>query len=161
MQQCQYVDVSHMINDLQPAPQFQIRITVSEERAGALRTDPAAQSYPPLQDVLKRHRAELKCQFDAFADYVKEAEEAGTAAYPLYDWTRQTIENPDKKAKYLRSFTAYVEGEQVYARETADSLEAALSPLALDGASGIERVFKYDTNPAHNPQPPQSGGKAQ
>ncbi|WP_353556141.1 hypothetical protein [Paraburkholderia terrae] len=150
-----------MINDLQPAPQFQIRITVSEERAGALRTDPAAQSYAPLQDVLKRHRAELKCQFDAFADYVKEAEEAGTAAYPLYDWTRQTIENPDKKAKYLRSFTAYVEGEQVYARETADSLEAALSSLALDGASGIERVFKYDTNPAHNPQPPQSGGKAQ
>ncbi|SDI20517.1 hypothetical protein SAMN04487926_113135 [Paraburkholderia steynii] len=150
-----------MINDLQPAYQFQIRITVSEERAGALRGDPAAQSYAPLQDVLKRHRAELKCQFDAFADYVKEAEEAGTAAYPLYDWTRQTIENPEKKAKYLRSFTVYVEGEQVYARETADSLEAALSSLALDGASGIERVFKYDTNPAHNPQPPQSGGKAQ
>ncbi|ALL70748.1 hypothetical protein K788_0004284 (plasmid) [Paraburkholderia caribensis MBA4] len=150
-----------MNNDLQPAHQFQIRITVSEERAGALRADPAAQSYAPLQDVLKRHRAELKCQFDAFADYVKEAEEAGTAAYPLYDWTRQTIENPEKKAKYLRSFTVYVEGEQIYAKETADSLEAALSSLALDRDSGIERVFKYDTNPAHNPQPPQSGGKAQ
>lgn len=146
---------------MQDTWQFQIRITASEERAGAWRADPAAQSYAPLHDVLKQHRAELKCQFDAFADYVREAEEVGTAAYPLYDWTRQTIDNPDKKAKYLRSFTVYVEGEQIYAKATADSLEAALSSLALDRDSGIERVFKYDTNPAHNPQPPQSGGKAQ
>ena len=85
----------------------------------------------------------------------------GTAAYPLYTWTRQTIENPEKKAKYLRSFTVYVEGEQVYSKETADALEAALLSLALDPESGIERVFKYDTNPAHNPQPPKAGGNVQ
>lgn len=146
---------------MQDTWQFQVRITVSDERAGALRADPAAQAYAPLHDVLSRHRAALTCQFDAFAGYVKEAEAVGTAAYPLYDWTRQTIENPEKKAKYLRSFTVYVEGEQVYSKETADSVEAALLSLAQDHESGIERVFRYDTNPAHNPQPPQSGGKAQ
>ncbi|MBN3763432.1 hypothetical protein [Burkholderia sp. Ac-20365] len=143
---------------MQDTWQFQIRITVSDERAAALRADPAAQSYAPLHDVLSQHRATLTCQFDAFAGYVKEAEEVGIAAYPLYEWTRQTIENPEKKAKYLRSFTVYVDGEQIYAKETADSLEAALESLALDSASGIERVFKYDTNPANNPQPPRSGG---
>ncbi|MBP0590346.1 hypothetical protein J8I87_11610 [Paraburkholderia sp. LEh10] len=134
--------------------QFQIRITVSDQRAKALRTDPASDSYAPLRDVLRRHRASLKCQFDAFADYVNEAEAAGTQAYPLYEWTRQTIENAGKKAKYLRSFTVYVEGEEVYGKQAADSLEAALS--ALDRDAGIERVFRYDTNPASNPQPPRS-----
>jgi hypothetical protein len=139
--------------------QFQIRITVSEERAGALRADPQSDAYAPLHDVLRRHSASLKCQFDAFADYVAEAEQMGTDAYPLYAWTRQTIENPEKRARYLRSFTAYVNGEQVYRQEIADSLEAALSTLsALDRESGIERVVKYDTNPANNPQPPRGGG---
>lgn len=146
---------------MQDTWQFQVRITVSDERAGAFRADPAAHAYAPLHDVLSQHRAVLTCQFDAFAGYVKEAEEVGTAAYPLYEWTRQTIENSEKKAKYLRSFTVYVEGEQVYSKETADALEAALLSLALDPESGIERVFKYDTNPAHNPQPPQSGSNAQ
>jgi hypothetical protein len=147
---------------MQDTWQFQIRITVSDQRAQALRSDPASDAYAPLRDVLRAHGATLMCQFDAFAGYVKEAEDVGTSAYPLYDWTRQTIENPEKKAKYLRSFTVYVEGEQVYAKETADSLEAALSALsAAQSESGIERVFRYDTNPANNPQPPrQSGGVA-
>ncbi|MEM5382961.1 hypothetical protein VSR68_05055 [Paraburkholderia phymatum] len=134
--------------------QFQIRITVADDRASALRADPASDSYPPLRDILRRHKASLKCQFDAFADYVKEAEAMGTSAYRLYEWTRQTIENPEKKAKYLRSFTVYVEGEDVYDEDIADSLESALSALPAD--AGIERVFKYDTDPANNPQPPQA-----
>ncbi|MPW19654.1 hypothetical protein GCT13_22820 [Paraburkholderia sp. CNPSo 3157] len=134
--------------------QFQIRITVADERASALRADPASDSYPPLREILRRHKASLKCQFDAFADYVKEAEAMGTSAYRLYEWTRQTIENPEKKAKYLRSFTVYVEGQEVYDKAIADSLAAALSALPSD--AGIERVFKYDTNPANNPQPPQA-----
>ena len=143
---------------MQDTWQFQIRITVSDERARALRSDPASDAYAPLREVLRAHRATLTCQFDAFAGYVREAEERGTSAYPLYDWTRQTIEDPVKQAKYLRSFTVYVEGEQVYAKETADSLEAALSALsAAQSESGIERVFKYDTNPANNPQPPRPG----
>jgi hypothetical protein len=139
---------------MQDTLQYQIRITVSAVQAEHLRTDPVSAHYPPLRDILLRHDATLMCQFDAFAAYVDEAEVNGTDAYPLYEWTRQTIDNPEKKAKYLRSFTVYVKDQQVYDREIADSLEAALS--ALDSASGIERVFRYDTNPANNPQPPRT-----
>lgn len=146
--------LSHMTNQTQPQYQFQIRITVTDDRAAALHTDPMSNAYPPLRNILHAHKAALKCQFDAFADYVKEAETLGTSAYPLYEWTRETIENPEKKAKYLRSFTVYVEGDEVYGGSIADSLEAALSALPVD--AGIERVFRYDSNPANNPQPPQA-----
>jgi hypothetical protein len=96
----------------------------------------------------------LKCQFDAFADYVEEAERAGRDRYPLYQWTKDTIGNPEKKAKYLNSFTVYVRGEDVYDRETADWLYARLSALAETAGTGIESVRRFDTNPANNPQPP-------
>jgi hypothetical protein len=117
-----------------------------------LRGDP--QCMPPaLRDVLRRHDASLTCQFDAFSDYVKEAERLGPEKYSLYQWTRETIENPEKKARYLRSFTVYVEGEEVYSGDIAELLQAELSALA--GTTGIERVVKIDTDPANNPQPPK------
>jgi hypothetical protein len=131
---------------------FQIRITVSPEAAATLRGDP--QCMPPaLRDLLRRHDASLTCQFDAFSDYVNEAERLGPEKYSLYQWTKETIWNPDKKAKYLRSFTVYVNSNEVYPGEIADLLQAELSALA--GAAGIERVVKIDTNPANNPQPPK------
>lgn len=130
---------------------YQIRITVSSEFAATLRGDP--QHMPAvLSDVLRRHDASLVCQFDAFAGYVDEAEKLGPEKYPLYQWTKNTIENPEKKAKYLRSFTVYVDNADVYMAEIADALQAELSALA--GAPGIERVSRIDTNPANNPQPP-------
>jgi hypothetical protein len=130
---------------------FQIRITASPELAATLRGDP--QQVPePLSDLLRRHDASLVCQFDAFAGYVDEAEKLGVDKYPLYQWTRDTIENPEKKAKYLRSFTVYVNDADVYAADIADALQAGLSALA--DTSGIERVSRFDTNPANNPQPP-------
>jgi len=132
--------------------QFQLRIAVSTELAATLRGDPACTSYAPLHELLRRHNVSLKCQFDAFADYVSEAERLGPEKYPLYQWTRETIENPEKKARYLRSFTLYVNGEEVYEKATADALHAELSELAESG--GIESVARFDTNPANNPQPP-------
>jgi hypothetical protein len=107
----------------------------------------------PLFDILAKHRAAPKCQFDAFAEYVAAAEARGVESYPLYQWTKATIENPAKKEKYLKSFTIYVDGQEVYAKEIADALEADLQPLANSGL--IARISKYDTNPANNPQPPQ------
>jgi hypothetical protein len=95
----------------------------------------------------------LKCQFDAFADYVSEAERQGTENYPLYQWTRETIENPEKKAKYLRSFTVYVNGDEVYGKDVADIMESELMQLVCE--DGIQRVSRFDTNPANNPQPPK------
>jgi hypothetical protein len=133
--------------------QFQLRLSVSPELAHALRTDASGAAHAGLREILHRHNATVKCQYDAFADYVSEAERLGTENYPLYQWTRDTIENPEKKAKYLRSFTVYVNGEQIYDKNVADVMETELSELP--GESGIERVSKFDTNPANSPQPPK------
>ncbi len=132
--------------------QFQVRINVTPELAEALRSGASHRSRDAIDSILRQRNATLKCQFDAFADYVEEAEHGGPDGYPLYRWTKATIENPEKKAKYLRSFTVYVGGEQVCEAEVAEWLHAQLS--ALVGKEGIEGVQKFDTNPAHNPQPP-------
>jgi hypothetical protein len=131
---------------------YQIRIDVAGELAEAARRDPGSPALGPLADVLARHRATMKCQYDTFADYVAEAEKRGTEGYPLYAWTKATIENPEKKAKYLKSFTLYVDGEAVYPKPLADALETDLKPLV--GAGVIARLSRHDTNPAHNPQVP-------
>jgi hypothetical protein len=133
--------------------QYQIRFDLNDsamaESARRSLRDPA---LAPLFDILARYRAAPKSQFDAFADYVAAAEEHGVENYPLYEWTKATIDNPAKKEKYLKSFTLYVEDSEVYAKEIADALEAELQPLARRGL--ITRLSKYDTNPANSPQPP-------
>ena len=94
----------------------------------------------------------MKCQFDAFADYVAFAERQGDTNQSLYKWTKATIEDPAKKAKHLKSFTLYIDGDEVYARDLADALELDLQPLV--GGDIITRLSKHDTNPANNPQAP-------
>jgi hypothetical protein len=131
---------------------FQLRIILGDAFAEAARRDDGDPSIAPLQAVLVKHNAALKCQFDAFAGYVAEAEKFGTENYHLYEWTKATIENPAKKAKYIKSFTLYVDGDEVYAREKAEALEADLKPLV--GRGLITRLSKHDTNPANNPQAP-------
>jgi hypothetical protein len=133
--------------------QYQLRIGMDEAHSDLARHDPQNRAIKPLAEILARHRATLKCQFDAFADYVAEAEKHGAEDYPLYEWTKATIENPAKKEKYLKSFTLYVEGDEVYSREKADALEMDLQPLV--GGELIARMSKHDTNPANNPQPPK------
>lgn len=132
--------------------QFQIRITVAPEQAEALRARRQYDGSDALEAILRERNATLMCQYDAFADYVSEAERVGRDQYPLYQWTKDTIDNPAKKAKYLRSFTVYVGGESIYDQASADWLHERLS--ALVGRAGIESVSRYDTNPANNPQPP-------
>jgi hypothetical protein len=132
--------------------QYQLRIDLPDELAEVARRDPGNPALGRLAGVLDKHSTVMKSQFDAFAGYVAEAEKHGTENYPLYEWTKATIENPGKKAKYLKSFTLYVEGDEVYAKEKADALEADLQPL-VDGKL-IARMAKHDTNPANNPQPP-------
>jgi hypothetical protein len=132
--------------------QYQLRINLSDELAEAARSAPDSPALRPLRDILARHDTAMKSQFDAFADYVAEAERHGTEGYPLYEWTKATIENPAKKAKYLKSFTLYVKGREVYDKEEAEALEADLQPLV---GKLIARLAKHDTNPANNPQPPE------
>jgi hypothetical protein len=132
--------------------QYQVRIDLADEAAAVARRDPRSPALAPLPEILERHHATLKCQFDAFADYVAAAERQGGKDFPLYRWTKATIENPAKKAKYLKSFTLYVDGNEVYAKDKADALESDLQPLV--GGGLLTRLAKHDTNPAHNPQPP-------
>jgi hypothetical protein len=132
--------------------EYQVRIYFGDELAALARRDPDNPAMKPLADILVKHHATIKCQFDAFADYVAEAEKRGTENYPLYAWTKATIEDPEKQAKYVKSFTLYVDGNEVYAKPLAEALESDLQPL-VDGKL-ITRLSKHDTNPANNPQPP-------
>lgn len=132
--------------------QYQIRINLADDYAEIARTDPADAAIRPLTEILAKHHAALRCQFDAFADYVAAAETQGVEQFPLYRWTKATIEDPEKKARYIRSFTLYVDGAEVYPKAAADALEAELAPL-LDGGI-VVKLAKHDTNPANNPQAP-------
>lgn len=139
--------------------QYQVRFDVNDSAtAEAVRRKLRDPALSQLFDILAKHRAASKCQFDAFAEYVAAAEEHGVENYPLYHWTKATIENPAKKEKYLKSFTLYVDDREVYAKDIADALESDLQPLATSGL--ITRISKYDTNPANNPQPPERPSEA-
>ena len=131
---------------------YQIRVYLSEELAEAARFDPSSQRLKPLLDVLAKHRAKLRCQFDLFAEYVAEAERIGIEDYHLYEWTKATIEDPLKKAKYVEAFSLYVDDEEVYSKDIADAIESDLIPLVH--SAQIKKLSKHDSNPANNPQPP-------
>jgi hypothetical protein len=131
---------------------FQLRIHFAGPVAAIARGDPANPVLRPLQDVLARHGASMKCVLDAFQEYVDEAEARGVEHYPLYRWTRDTVEDPAKRKRHLEVFTVQVGGEEVYPEALADPLESDL--LALVDGTLIERIARYDTNPANNPQPP-------
>tara|TARA_Y100000588_G_scaffold164013_1_gene178122 strand:+ start:1211 stop:1642 length:432 start_codon:yes stop_codon:yes gene_type:complete len=132
---------------------YQIRVTLTEESAKIFREDPSDSTFAVLNSVLANHGAALKCQFDAFSDYVSEAEKEGQENYALYQWTKDTIEDPEKKSKYLRSFTVYVLDEQVYSAALAEPLERDLKSLKSN-SEFILAISKYDTNPEKNPQMP-------
>ncbi len=132
--------------------QHQVRLYLADALAEIARRDPGDPALAPLPEILAKHHAALKCQFDAFSDYVAEAEVQGIEGYPLYAWTRATIEDPAKKAKHIKSFAIHVKDQAVYPKEEADALEADLQ-LMVDGTR-ITRLSRHDTNPASNPQPP-------
>ena len=131
---------------------YQIRIYLDEKLAEVARHEPGNLALKPLTEILAKHGAALKCQYDAFADYVVEAEKHGVENYSLYEWTKATINNLEKKKKYVKSFTLYVQGNQVYGRDVAEALESDLQPLVRSGL--ITKLSKHDTNPANSPQPP-------
>jgi hypothetical protein len=137
---------------------YQIRIYLSDEMSEMARCDDRADAIKPIMQVLAKHRATVKCQFDAFADYVREAEKHGTDSYPLYEWTKETIEDPEKKKKHLRAFAIRVDGEELYDKDIADALEAELQPLVDEAL--ITRMSKQDSNPANNMPIPDRFRKA-
>ena len=126
-----------------------LRVYLLDEQADdAARTDPEAPTLGPPADILKEHSATLVGQLDAFQDYVAEAEREGSEDFPLYRWTRATVDDPTKRRRHKKAFALRVAGEEVYTREMADALEAALRPLVGGGLA--ECVSRHDTDPANN-----------
>lgn len=132
--------------------QYQIRFRLTEDRAEAARKNPDDAAFKAIADVLARHNAVARSQYDAFAGYVSEAEQNGIDQYPLYKWTKATIDDPTKKRKHLASFTVLIDGAEVYDAAAADAVESDLRPLLDSGT--IAGLTRHDTNPVNNPQMP-------
>ena len=133
---------------------YQLRIYLDDDLAQLARTDSRAPQLRPLAHILDRHDATLVNQFQAFEDYVAEAERQGTETYPLYKWTKATVEDPAMRMKHGRTFSLHVGGSEVYPRETADALEREVKPLV--GGDLVRSMSRHDTNPANNiPVPPR------
>ena len=126
---------------------YQIRVYLNDEMSETARRDDRAEAIKPIMQILARHRATMKSQLDAFTDYVLEAEKHGSEAYPLYEWTKETIKDPEKRKTHLRAFAIRVDGEVLYDKDIADALEAELQPLVQDAL--ITRISKHDNNPAN------------
>ena len=106
----------------------------------------------PLTDVLHKHRAELRNQYDAFAAYVADAEGLGPEHFPVYCWTKARIKDSEKKAAHIKTFSLHVQGREVCKKNLADALEADLPPLVSAGL--ITNFSKFFINPAFSPQAP-------
>ena len=132
---------------------YQVRIRVSERLSESLRSGNHTDLANSLDEISNDHGMSLVCTYDAFKGYCDEAEENGIEEYALYDWTKATIENPEKKAKHLKSFAFYRGFEQIYEKELALSLEENLEKLGI--SDELLEIKVIDSNPANNPQPPK------
>ena len=132
---------------------YQIRIKVTDRISNDLRTAKAEQTTKRLLEIAENSGMELVCTFDAFKDYCVEAERNGIERYHLYNWTKATIEDPNKKEKYLKSFAFYQGDHQIYSKSVACKIKDAL--LLLNDDKDILEVRLIDSHPANNPQPPK------
>lgn len=126
----------------------QVRVTLDDAMAERLRGGRDDPALRPLRDVLDAHHATARSQFDAFSAYVAEAEREGPDAFPLYRWTRATLDDPVKSGAHARSFALHVGGREVYAQGEADRLAMDLQPLV--GGGIVTSMSRHDTNPANN-----------
>ena len=131
---------------------YQVRLDVTEDIAEEVRNKNYYKLNEYIDAILLKVDAELICQFDAFNNFVIECEKENNTDNALYKWTKDTIENSLKKTKYLKSFTVYVNGEQLYEKKTADYLESEIKKL---DEKRILKVSKYNSDPKNNPQPPK------
>ena len=132
---------------------YQIRIKVTNELSEVLRSAADLSKVRELHVIAQKNGTRMVCTFDAFLKYCEEAELNGKEGYLLYDWTKQTISNPKKVSKHLKSFAFYKGNDQVYDQVLADTLFEDLEPLLKLGK--IEELKKIDSNPKNNPQPPR------
>ena len=136
---------------------YQVRVYFSLNFVNLYNSNKSSDLKTKLLQILQKNNADLLSQYDGFMGYVLEAEKNGIDNYPLYQWTKDSLENSGKTEKYRTSYTIYVNNEEVYSKEEADNLEKDLK-LIIDKVS-ILRISKHDTNPANNPQPPSKYNK--
>ena len=136
---------------------YQVRVYFSLNFVNLYNSNKSSDLKTKLLQILQKNDADLLSQYDGFMGYVLEAEKNGIDNYPLYQWTKDSLENSGKTEKYRTSYTIYVNNEEVYSKEEADNLEKDLK-LIIDKVS-ILRISKHDTNPAKNPQPPSKYSK--
>ena len=132
---------------------YQIRIKVSNELSEDLRGANDLELSKQITKIAADNDARLVCTFDAFADYCEEAERVGIEKYELYHWTKSTIDNPEKKAKHLKSFAFYQGNNQVYSKKLACTIEQCLKEV--ESHDDIVEINLIDSNPKNNPQPPK------
>ena len=135
---------------------YQIRIKVSDKLSEDLRGVNELRLSKAIIKIATDNSSKLVCTFDAFAEYCEEAEREGIEQYELYHWTKSTIDNPDKKAKHLKSFAFYEGNNQVYSKDLACKIEQRLKDLEND--HNIIEINLLNSNPANNPQPPKRVG---
>ena len=131
---------------------YQVRIRVNDDLSKSLRTNEPTKTAENILAIAKKHGTRPVCTYDAFCDYCSEAEANDIEKYSLYDWTKQTIENPEKKEKHIKSFAFYKDNDQVYEKMLAVGLHDDLLKLKNHGM--IEDLTLIDSNPKNNPQPP-------
>ena len=131
---------------------YQVRLDVTEDIAQEVRNKNYYKLNEYIDAILLKVNAELICQFDAFNNFVIECEKENNTNNALYKWTKDTIDNNIKKKKYLKSFTVYVSGAQLYKKKTADYLESEIKKL---NEKKILKISKYNSDPKNNPQPPK------
>jgi|TARA_B110000914_G_scaffold82692_1_gene72777 hypothetical protein len=136
---------------------YQVRVYFSLNFVNLYNSNKSSDLKTKLLQILQKNNADLLSQYDGFMGYVLEAEKNGIDNYPLYQWTKDSLEKSGKTEKYRTSYTIYVNNEEVYSKEEADNLEKDLK-LIIDKVS-ILRISKHDTNPANNPQPPSKYSK--
>ena len=131
---------------------YQVRLDVTEDVAQEVRNKNYHKLNEYIDAILLKVDAELVCQYDAFNNFLIECEKENNTNNALYKWTKDTIENNVKKIKYLKSFTIYVNGAQLYEKKTADYLESEIKKL---NEKKILKINKYNSDPKNNPQPPK------
>ena len=56
---------------------YQLRLVIADAVSPSVRENASDEALKPLFDTLSRHDAVVKCQYDAFADFVAEMEREG------------------------------------------------------------------------------------
>ena len=76
---------------------YQIRLDITENIAQEVRNKNYNKLNDDIGSILLKVNGELICQFDAFSNFVLECEKDNNTNNALYKWTKDTIEDDEKK----------------------------------------------------------------